>query len=140
MDDVVGLSVGLGSSENETQLVEGRRTEHVELVVRLRLLAQPLDQPAGYGAERHIIAGPRPADHQEDADRPRAGTGHLGLLGGLRMGTDERRGAEGQGNIGLGVADQFPGDGCRPFDRGDDLDMCVGEIVSKLGPQTTASS
>ena len=119
-------------------MLERRRPEHVKLVRRLVLLAQSLDQPAGHRAERHVILGAGPADHQEDADRPRLGTGQLGLLGRFGVSAGERGGAERQRDVGVRVADQLPGDGRGPFDRGDDLNVGVVKLFSQLGPHVAS--
>jgi hypothetical protein len=85
--------------------------QHVQLVQGLRLGGQRLDQPAGDRAERHVVGLPGPADDQQDADRAGLGAHRLRRFRRFVMGPHESRGPQGQDRVGMGVAEQFPGDG-----------------------------
>ncbi len=136
VDDVVGPAGVPGGAQHLAEPREGRRAQHVEVEALADLPVQLRHQLAGDGAERHVRAGPGPADDQEDADL----FGGLGLGGQERpdrprLAANERLRRQRQGLVRAGIADQLPGDGGGLGDPGLDLDAGGGEVLADGRPQ-----
>ena len=137
MDHVIGLACGLGGAQHLGQALKGGRAQHVQLKGFAGAPAQSLDEAAGHRAEGHVVVLAGVADDQQDADGADPGLGELWALRGLGLGAHKSLGAQSQRRVGLGVADQLPGDGRGLLHSGDDFDAGLVQAGPQLGPQLT---
>ena len=138
VDHVIRPAIGVRLAERLGQPVERRRPQHVQLQQLAILLGDRLDQPAGDGAERYVAILPRPADHQQHADRQFVAAGGQRHLPGLGVRPDELAGVNRQRRFRMRLAEQFPGDGRGVLNFRDGLDADRAELLANAAPQELA--
>ena len=104
------------------------------------MVAVAADQPAGDGAERHIITATRPANRQQNPNRSRDTLRNARPPCGMRARPHKRLRLQGQRYIGLRISKQFPRQRRRLPYPGDDLNARVAQIATHHRPQVPCVS
>ena len=134
VDYVVRLTLSVRLAKRLPELLEGGRTQDVEVVGLAVGLAEPAEELARHGAERHIPVAPRPAEDQKDADLSFFLGRQAGSAGRVGLRAHERMGGESQGRVGRWLPQQLPGDRGRLGHARDDLDARLRQPLLDPAP------
>jgi hypothetical protein len=129
---VIRPARGLRLAQHVRQPLESGRTQHGE--PHGVASAQAFQHATGDGAERHVLAPARTADHQQHPDRSASTLRQLGPLHRAVRGPHEGARPQRQGHIRIRIAQQFPGQRGGILHGGLNLDARAAQIVPDLVP------